>query len=116
MELLPQLAAVVAVFALLGLTLWWLKKRGAVQSRATLPFSLGPLLGPRLDARFNANRGARQGKLLEHLDSLALSPTHALNVVRMGDRAILIGTSPSGFYVVESHPWKALQTDGDTRA
>lgn len=97
LELLPQFAAVIAVFALLGITLWWLKKRGAVQGNASFPFRLRP------------RRGLGQGKVLEHVDTLSLSPTHALNVVRMADRAILIGTSPSGFYVVESHSWKALQ-------
>jgi hypothetical protein len=27
----------------------------------------------------------------------------------MGDRAILIGTSPAGFHLVESAPWKTLE-------
>jgi hypothetical protein len=27
----------------------------------------------------------------------------------MGERAILIGTSPAGFYLIESTPWKGLE-------
>lgn len=87
MEILPQLAAVLGVFALLGVTLWLLRRRGLVtMNRKTSPY-----------------------KLLTRVDALQLSPTHALSLVRMGERAILIGTSPAGFYLVESTPWKALE-------
>lgn len=100
MDLLPQFCAVLAVFALLGLTLWWLRKRGALQLNSKLPFRL-PKAPP-----------GRRGKMLEYLDSLALSPTHSLNVVKMADRVILVGTSPSGFYLVESSSWKSMQSQG----
>lgn len=101
MELLPQLCAVLGVFALLGLTLWWLRKRGALQMGAIVPF------------RSMSGLGGNRKKVLERLDALQLSPTHSLNLVRMADRAILIGTSPSGFYLVESGSWKTLQTQID---
>lgn len=87
MEILPQLAAVLGVFALLGFTLWWLRRRGMVTVGRTK---------------------TSPQKLLKRVDALQLSPTHALSLVRMGERAILIGTSPAGFYLVESTPWKAL--------
>jgi hypothetical protein len=102
LDLLPQLSAVLAVFVLLGVTLWWLRKRGALQFNAKFPFRL-PVM-----------RNARQRKVLEHVDALKLSPTHSLNMVKMGDRAILIGTSPGGFYLVESSSWKALQAQMQT--
>lgn len=87
MEILPQLAAVLGVFALLGLTLWWLRRRGMVTlTRRTSPH-----------------------QLLQRVDGLQLSPTHSLSLVRMGERAILIGTSPAGFYLIESTPWKGLE-------
>jgi flagellar biogenesis protein FliO len=104
LELLPQLSAVLTVFALLGLTLWWLRKRGALQFNAKLPF------------RLPSARTARQRKVLEHVDALKLSPTHSLSVVKMGDRAILIGTSPSGFCLVESSSWKTLHAQMQTPA
>jgi flagellar biogenesis protein FliO len=97
LEILPQLLAVLAVFALLGFTLWWLKRRGAVQGV--------PLMGFRLPSA----RSRTQTKVLQRVDALQLSPTHSLSLVRMADRAILIGTSPSGFYLVESSSWKTVQ-------
>jgi hypothetical protein len=97
LDLLPQIGAILAVFGLLGATLWFLRKRGALRSNGALPFALR---GPRLSGK---------PKLLEHADRLQLSPTHSLSVIKMGDRAILIGTSPAGFCLVESSPWKNIQ-------
>jgi flagellar biogenesis protein FliO len=87
LEILPQLLAVLGVFGLLGVALWWLRRRGMV----------------------SITRKSSANKLLSRVDALQLSPTHALSLVRMGDRAILIGTSPSGFHLVESSPWKAIE-------
>jgi flagellar biogenesis protein FliO len=103
LEILPQLAAVLGVFALLGFTLWWLRKRGAVQGAPLLSFGL------------SSSRGRGQGKMLQRVDALQLSPTHSLSLVRMADRAILIGTSPAGFYLVESSSWKTLQAQADVQ-
>lgn len=102
MDMLPQIGAVLAVFALLGLTLMWLRKRGAVQFSPRIPFRL-------------PGGGTSKSRLLEQVDRLQLSPTHSLNAVRMGDRVILIGTSPSGFYLVESSPWKSVQPHLETQ-
>jgi len=41
---------------------------------------------------------------LEALDRLALSPQHTLHLVRVGDRALLIGAHPGGCTVLESLP------------
>lgn len=97
MDLLPQFGAVLTVFALLGATLWWLRRRGALQFKSSLPF------------RLPAKASKARGKILEHVDCLQLSATHSLSVVKMADRAILLGTSPNGFYLVESSSWKSLQ-------
>jgi flagellar biogenesis protein FliO len=97
LEILPQLLAVLAVFALLGLTLWWLKRNGAVQLRSYLP------------PRFAAPRGRSQKRLLDRVEALQLTPTHSINLIRLADRAILIGTSPAGFHLVESTSWKTLE-------
>jgi flagellar biogenesis protein FliO len=99
MDLLPQFAAVVVAFAIMGLTLWFLHKRGALQVRKGLPFNLSV---PR-------SRTTSKTKLLEQADRLQLSPTHSISVIKMGERAILLGISPAGFYLVESSPWKNLQ-------
>jgi flagellar biogenesis protein FliO len=101
LDILPQLLAVLGVFVLLGFVLWWLRKRGAVQ------------LGSYLPTRFGALRNRSQPKLLQRVDALQLSPTHSLNLVKLADRAILIGISPTGFYLVESSSWKTLQLPPD---
>ena len=96
MDLLPQLSGITAVFALLAFTLWFLKKKGAIRTGALLPFGLG------------GRRPRGEERLLERIDGLQLSPTHSLSLIRMDDRAILIGISPGGFCLVESSPWKPL--------
>ena len=73
MDLLQPLAAVGFVLSLLGLTLMFLKKRGAAS------FRLHRLTGA----------GARR---LETLEKLSLGPQHSLYVVRVDDRSVLIGT------------------------
>ena len=97
MEILPQLLAILAVFALLGLTLWWLRRNGALQLRSCLP------------PRFSSSRGRSQTRLLGRVEALQLTPTHTLSLIRLADRAILIGTSPAGFHLVESTSWKILE-------
>ena len=97
MEIMSQVICILAVFLLLGLTLWWLKKTGAIQVAAMTSWGLP-----------GRHRGGE--KLLERVDGLQLSPTHSLNLVRMADRAVLIGISPTGFHLVESMSWKSLQS------
>jgi flagellar biogenesis protein FliO len=97
LEILPQLLAILAVFALLGLTLWWLKRNGAIQLRSYLP------------QRFSTSGARSQTRLLGRVEALQLTPTHSLSLIRLADRAILIGTSPAGFHLVESTSWKTLE-------
>jgi hypothetical protein len=95
-ELYPQFWGILAVFALLAFMLWLLKKKGAVRMAAFLP-------------RWSVGRQRGEERLLERIDGLQLSPTHSLSLIRMADRAILIGISPGGFCLVESSPWKPIQ-------
>ena len=64
---------------------------------------------------FRTGRDKARPQILQRIDSLRLSPTHSLNLVRMADRAILIGTSPGGFYLVESSPWKTLENHSEAQ-
>ncbi len=96
MDLYPQLWGVSAVFGLLAFLLWFLRKKGAVRMSAFLP-------------RLSVRRPRGEERLLERIDGLQLSPTHSLSLIRMADRAILIGISPGGFCLVESSPWKTVQ-------
>jgi hypothetical protein len=97
LDIFPQSIGILAVFTLLGFTLWWLKKKGAIQIAGFLP------------SRRTARRARGGERLLERVDCLQLSTTHSLTLVRMADRGILVGVSPSGFCIVESSPWKSIQ-------
>jgi hypothetical protein len=81
---MEQLLGVVAVFGLLGGTLWWLRKRGIA--------SISGISLPR----------KRSTGIMESLERLPLTATHVLHLVRVADRAILIASSPGGCQVVES--------------
>lgn len=76
MELTEQIAMVLAVFALLGGSLWWFRKRGV----ATFAFPSG------------RNVKTRRVEVLERI---SLTPQHALHVVRVAGKTVLIGTAPS---------------------
>jgi hypothetical protein len=62
-----------------------------------------------LPPRFSNPRGRSRARLLERVEALQLTPTHSLSLIRLADRAILIGTSPAGFHLVESTSWKTLE-------
>jgi flagellar biosynthetic protein FliO len=75
MDTIEQMAAVAGVLALLVVTLWWLRRRG--------------FAGVRLGRR-------PAGRRLECLERLPLSPQHTLHLVRLGDAALLVASSPAG--------------------
>lgn len=89
MEVTEQITMVLLVFALLGGLLWVFKRRGLV----SLP------LGPR--------RGGN-GRRLEVLERVSLSPQHALHLVRVADRIVLIGTAPSCCNLLEAQGSREL--------
>jgi flagellar biogenesis protein FliO len=90
MEGFQQLVAVLAVFGILGGSLWWLKGRGMAQVKG-----------------FSMRSGTQ---LLRRVERLPLSPDTALHLIRMGDRAILIASSPTGCQVLESSPWRHIES------
>lgn len=75
MEALQQIAAILAVLALLAGTLWWLKRRG-----------------PAIAAPGGRNR-ARQ---LECVERVPLGPQQTLHLVRLADRLLLVASTPAG--------------------
>ena len=78
MELTRQIATVLFVFALLGGLLWFAKRRGLA--------SLAP----------------RRGKTLEQMERLQLTPHHAIHLVRVSDKVVLIGTAPSACMLLDA--------------
>ena len=83
-----QLAAVAGVLTLLGLTLGILRRRGLAGLTMT------------------KNKPARR---LECLERLPLGPHHTLHLVRMGETALLVASSPGGCSLVQSVPPETLE-------
>jgi flagellar biogenesis protein FliO len=78
-----QMLAVALVAALLAGTLAWLSRRGFAE------------------AALNRLR-LRRPRRLEMLDRLSLTPQHSLHLVRLGNRTILLGRSPSGLALLDT--------------
>lgn len=95
MEMLGQLAAVLAVLTLLAATLWWLRRRGPAVGGAS-------------------RRG--QGRLLESLERLPLGPQHTLHLIRLGSKALVVACSPSGCALVENVAWREIETGTESHA
>jgi flagellar biogenesis protein FliO len=90
MDLLQPILAIGLVLGLLAAALLLLKNRGAATFR----------LPGQISGRFT-NSGQRK---LEVLERVALGPQHSVHLVRVGERQVLIGTSPSSCQVLESNP------------
>jgi flagellar biosynthetic protein FliO len=90
METIDQVAAVLAVLAMMGGAAWWLRRRGLVQ-----PIS--------------ARRPS--GRRLESLERLPLGPQQSLHLVRVGSRALLVAATPSGCALLESFEARHLERD-----
>jgi flagellar biosynthetic protein FliO len=76
MQVTEQIGMVLLVFGLLGGLLWFAKRRGLAA------FSQGP-------------RRGGNGRRLEVLERVPLTAQHALHLVRVADRTVLIATAPS---------------------
>jgi flagellar biosynthetic protein FliO len=85
MELAEQISMVLLVFAILGGTVWFLKKRG--MASLSLPL-----------------RKSGRTRQLEVLERVTLTPQHALHLVRVADKVLLIGTAPTACTLLDTPP------------
>jgi flagellar biosynthetic protein FliO len=85
---MTQVAALAAVFLLLGGALWWLRRAG---------FAAG--------GRGPAGAGPRA---MERVGRLTLGPHHRLELVRLGDRVMVIGVGASGCSLLHTVGWGEL--------
>jgi flagellar biogenesis protein FliO len=93
-DILQPLAAIILVLSLLGGALYLLRRRGMASfSNAASPF-IGQGSSP------------RQLKVVERVP---LGAQHALHLVRVGDRLILIATSPGSCQVIEPAAGEGLR-------
>jgi flagellar biosynthetic protein FliO len=84
---IQPLLAIALTLGTLGGLVWVLRRKGWAQVRLA---SLMP-------------KESRRGQL-EVIDRLVLGPQHSLHLIRVGDRVVLIGLSPSGCNLLESAP------------
>jgi flagellar biosynthetic protein FliO len=82
MQLTEQIGMVLLVFALLGGLLWFSKKRGL--------------------AAFRVGGRGGNGRRLEVLERVPLTAQHALHLVRVADRTVLIATAPSSCTLLDA--------------
>ena len=82
--MLGQTVAVFFVLLLLIGTLWLLRRRGLV--------TVNTMVTKRLSKQ----------KLMQVMERVPLTPHHSLHLVRIQDRVILIGVSPSGCQQIDS--------------
>ena len=86
MDVAQQIVSVLFVFALLGLVLWTLRRKG---------FAFPRLLTGRTTSR---------GRAFEAVDRLALTPQHALHMVRIDNVDIIVATHPGGCSLLMEKP------------
>jgi flagellar biogenesis protein FliO len=86
MDVIRQSLAITFVFLLLWAALWFLKKKRGIS------FSAG-----------RTNKG-----LMESRAKLALSAQHALHLVRIGDRDLVLAVHPSGMTLLYDLPPSAV--------
>ena len=84
MDVFRQVSAVLLVFGLLGMVLWALRRGGSASFRSA-PF--GGVFARRMSA---------QPKSLETLERISLTPQHALHLVRVNGRDLVVATHPQG--------------------
>jgi flagellar biogenesis protein FliO len=78
MEVARQVLGVLAVFILLGAALWILRSGGAASFRG-LHF-----------------RSAPRRRQLESIERVALTTSHSLHLVRIGEKEVVVATHPQG--------------------
>jgi len=90
METIRQIAAVAVVLGLLCGLLWLQKHRGVL--------ALRPLAHVR-------------GRRMVCVERLQLGSQHAIHLIRLGGRGLLVASSPSGCALMESFPWRGLESE-----
>lgn len=93
MELMRQTAAVGFVFLLLAAALWWFRGKGMLQLRHSFAAGSPP-------------------KPMSPEGRLNLDAQHALHLVRLGERGLLVATYTGGCTLIAEAPWSELARAG----
>jgi len=86
MELARQILSVCLVFLLMAALLWYLRRHG--------------------QAGFGAAAARRGGRLAEPIERVPLGPQHALQLVRVANRVLVVAVHSSGCTLLETLPWQ----------
>jgi flagellar biogenesis protein FliO len=86
MEQFEQLFAVAGVLMLLGGSVLFLRHKGLARFRLKA-------------------RGAVEGRQLQSIERLPLTPQHSLHLIRVYGRIVLIAVSPGGCSVLDGSAW-----------
>ncbi len=87
MDLLPQLAAVLMVFALLGACLFVLRKKQ---------------LAAGFGVWWKRDLRSGNGRRMEVLERVALTPQHTLCLVQVDEETILVATAPGNCQILQT--------------
>jgi flagellar biogenesis protein FliO len=87
----------------------WLRALLSIAAVLALAAALRCWIAPPAWWRGRRRPAGRGEGRLETLDRVVLSPQHTLHLVRVGDRALLIGSHPAGCSLLESLPAEALR-------
>jgi hypothetical protein len=90
-SIVRQVCAIVLVFGLLGVTFWKLRRGGSPTAFLARWASNSPL-----------RKTVRRGRAFELVERCALTPQHALHLIRIQGREIVIATHPQGCTVLEN--------------
>jgi flagellar biosynthetic protein FliO len=91
MDILRQVAAVALVLGLLAALLWRIRRGGFATLVAVRP-------------------GVRR---IQAVERVALGPSQSLHLIRVGDRGLLVASSPSGCALLHSVPWQECEWPGE---
>ena len=83
---MAQAFSVAVVFALLAVTLGWLRRKGLART-------------------WTRAKNRLDYPSIEVLDSSRLAPGHAVHLVRVGDRALLVAAYSGGCTLLEARAW-----------
>lgn len=79
---MQQALSVLLVLALLGATLWWLRRKGMAYFAFKTP-------------------GGGRRKSIQVIERMALTPQHSLHLVKVEHKTMLIAASPAGCSILE---------------
>jgi flagellar biogenesis protein FliO len=91
MEIVRQVAAVALVLGLLAALLWRIRQGGFASFAVVKP-------------------GARR---IQSVERVALGPNQSLSLIRVGDRGLLVASSPWGCALIQSASWQEYERQSE---